>query len=89
MFPFKTPNPKPQNPKTQNPKTPKPQTQNPMEPQGFPYEPTLIAFAIGTLIGIYRGMQARVKERLLSTKERIAQVRERGCSESSGTGMSE
>lgn len=46
-----------------------------MEPKGFPYDPVLLAFAIGALLGIWRGMQARAKEMTLTAKDKLARIR--------------
>ena len=48
-----------------------------MDAQGFPYEPTLLAFALGALAGLWRGMQARAKALLPTAQERLARVRQR------------
>ena len=41
------------------------------EPKAFPYNPVLLAFFIGILTGIARGMQARFKELYPDAKGRI------------------
>jgi hypothetical protein len=46
-------------------------------PQGFPYSPALAAFAIGILIGIGRGAQARIKALMPTARAKLAAIRQR------------
>lgn len=41
------------------------------EPKAFPYNPVMMAFAAGILLGIWRGMQARLKDILPDPREQF------------------
>lgn len=47
------------------------------EPKAFPNDPVMLAFLIGIISGIARGMQARFKELNPSAKVRIQQLMRR------------